>query len=57
MWVWAATPVNIYSEGSRVMWQIIHRVGDLDDEEEQYLAAYYNKRSKAGTPKHSPSKL
>ena len=34
------------------MWQIIHRVGDLDDEEEQYLAAYYNKRSKAEeTPK------
>ena len=39
------------------MWQIIHRVGDIDNEEEQYLAAYYNKRSKAETPKHSPSKL
>ena len=48
----STVPIQIYSEGSRVMWQIIHRVGDLDDEEEQYLAAYYNKRSKAEeTPK------
>ena len=48
----STVPIQIYSEGSRVMWQIIHRVGDIDDEEEQYLAAYYNKRSKAEeTPK------
>ena len=51
MWVWAATPVNIYAEGSRVMWQIIHRVGDIDDEEGQHLAAYYRESKAEETPK------